>query len=1043
MRSPRRVRPVSVSGRVASWVAIPIALIVSAADAQVNRGVSWGSTAGAVGGDSTMPSLTRDGRWVAFESAAANLASDDVNGVRDVFLADRVSGAITLLSRPSSGGVGNGASYAATISGDGNVVAFASDASNLAGGASNPGVYVYDRTTAQMSRVPLGEAERLDTRDELRRLISLSADGRFVAFGAYQLPRTAYPFIVVFDRVQGAVARFSESSGGGSYGLHPRLNAAGTFLATRYPGAPRLRVLDLGTGVPAEVLPVPGQDCGFPSLSDSGQWMAYECRNVPDAEPINTRLSRVYLHDRATNTFVEVSAPPAGVRRRHSLAPEISADGRFVAFTSFSRLAPSVTDGSGQVYRYDRDTGAVELISKDLAGVPFVFGAYGVAIDATGTLLALATPEPVDVSDSNGRDDVYLVDPSCQFAVSPPSAAFPPGGGSVNLAVATSTGCLWTAGSGTQGFFGVSPPRGGVGTGTLTVNAAANTTGSVRSATLAVAGQSVQVSQHPAVPPGITTQPVDASVIVGSNAQFRVAASGDPTPTYGWQISSNGTTWAFVGDSPPYSGTTSTQLTVATGPGAPFWNRFRAVASNAAGTATSTAARLTVVSGCSYSIATGEFVLPPGGGARFIGLDTGPTCPWTAGSTDTWLALSPVSGAGSGLIRFSASANTTGAIRSATMSIAGRTSVVRQSSVTSTLSITTATLPSTPVGVSYSATLAATGATGSIAWSIANGALPAGLSLSTAGAITGTPSTPGTAIFTVRASDSAAIATRPLSIVVTAPSAPVLAPAVVNRPNVTLTWTPPLTGPSPTGYALVASVTAGGPVIAHLPLGTPTTVSGPVPDGTYFIRVLATVNGVEVSSNEIRVDIGPLPPPPAPLAMTAAVSGSVVTFTWQPPASGVVSGYVLEAGTAAGLTNLASVPLGSVTSVVTPALPNGSYYVRVRAQNSGGIGPPSGEVRATVGPPPPEAPSLSGSSSPGGNVTLTWSAPTSGAAVTGYELHAGTGSGLSNIAVIPLPASPTMVSGGGVPPGTYYLRVVAASAPGLGAFSNEIVVVVR
>ena len=805
-----------------------------------------------------------------------------------------------------------------------------------------------------------------------------------------------------------------------------------------------MRVIDLANSAAQDLFPPApwsGVDCGFPSISDSGRWVTYECRNVPDPSP--SRFARIYLHDRVANTSIEISTPPTGVTRRHSLAPEISADGRFVAFTSFTPLVSGVTGEPGQVYRYDRNTGAIELVSKDLFGVPFFRGAFAVALDATGTLVALTTPEPVDPSDTNLRADVYLVDPSCQYAVSPAKAAFPPGGGQLSVAVATGPGCIWRSGPGIQGFFGVGLPGGGTGPGTQTLTAAANVSGALRTGTVSVAGQTMTVSQNPSVPPAITTQPADASVAVGTSAVFRVAASGDPAATYRWQMSADGNAWYDVPLTTPYSGATSPQLTVENPTPAPFWNRFRAIATNVAGTATSSAARLTVVGSCSYSSVVGEFVLPPGGGSGYIDLVTGPTCPWTTGSSAAWLAVLPANGVSSGRITYSAPANTTGAMRSATMSVAGRTNIIRQAPAASAMVITTTTLPSTTVGAAYAATLAATGAVGAIAWSVDSGLLPAGLSLSSAGTFSGMATSPGTATFTVRATDSASVTTtRTLSIVVVAPSAPVLAPAVVNRPNLTLVWTPPLEGPAPSAYTVVASLAAGGPLVAQLPVGQQNTITVAAPDGTFFIRVLATVNGGSVTSNEIRVDIAPPALPSPPENLMAAIAGGVITFAWQAPSGSAVTGYVLEAGSGLGLSNLAILPLGDVTTFVTPPVPNGSYYVRLRGQNASGTGPPSNEVRVVVGPPPPSAPTLTGSGSLGGNVVLSWSTPSSGAAVTGYELHAGTAPGLSNIVVIPLPASQELLATSGVPPGTYYVRVVATSAQGLGEVSNEVALVV-
>jgi len=86
------------------------------------------------------------------------------------------------------------------------------------------------------------------------------------------------------------------------------------------------------------------------------------------------------------------------------------------------------------------------------------------------------------------------------------------------------------------------------------------------------------------------------------------------------------------------------------------------------------------------------------------------------------------------------------------------------------LAVTTTTLPNGKVGTSYSASVVATGGTTPYAWSIAAGALPTGLALNTStGAITGTPTTAGTASFTVQVTDNVgATATAPLSLIITA-----------------------------------------------------------------------------------------------------------------------------------------------------------------------------------------------------------------------------------------------------------------------------------
>jgi len=277
--------------------------------------------------------------------------------------------------------------------------------------------------------------------------------------------------------------------------------------------------------------------------------------------------------------------------------------------------------------------------------------------------------------------------------------------------------------------------------------------------------------------------------------------------------------------------------------------------------------------------------------------------------------------------------------------------------------------------------------------------------------------------------------------------APVLRPATVTGQDVNLAWSTSASGPAPLGFTVVASAIPGGMPFIWLPVGTQTSLVVSTRPGAYYVRVLALINGLEVSSNEIEVIVGAGPAPTAPQNFTAAANGSIVTMTWTPPANGAIAPvvtYYVEAGSAEGVSNLAFFPTGNTqTMYVSPPVPNGSYWVRVRAQSAGGVGPPTPDVRVVVGPPPPGAPTLSGGLTGPGTVQLQWTpAPTPGVPVTGYELRAGSGPGLSNIVVFNLSANTLTFDTTGVPPGTYYVRVVALSSAGAGTPSNEIVVTV-
>jgi hypothetical protein len=185
-----------------------------------------------------------------------------------------------------------------------------------------------------------------------------------------------------------------------------------------------------------------------------------------------------------------------------------------------------------------------------------------------------------------------------------------------------------------------------------------------------------------------------------------------------------------------------------------------------------------------------------------------------------------------------------------------------------------------------------------------------------------------------------------------------------------------------------------------------------------------------------------VPGPPA--ALTAGVSGNMVSLAWQAPSTGVVAGYVIEAALSPGGPAIATVPIGQ-TSLVVPGVPDGVYYVRVRAINAEGLGPASNEVVAAVpgtggcAAPPGPPTSLSGSAT-GSAVSLQWVPPAAGCAASSYAVQAGSAPGLSNIAVVNVgPATSLSAS---APNGTYYVRVVAVNAFGGSTPSSDVTVTV-
>ena len=180
--------------------------------------------------------------------------------------------------------------------------------------------------------------------------------------------------------------------------------------------------------------------------------------------------------------------------------------------------------------------------------------------------------------------------------------------------------------------------------------------------------------------------------------------------------------------------------------------------------------------------------------------------------------------------------------------------------------------------------------------------------------------------------------------------------------------------------------------------------------------------------------------PGAPRQIQMTVVGSTVSLAWSPGAAPAPLGYVLEAGSAPGLSDLGRFNLGSATQVAAGVAP-GSYALRVRAVGASGEGPASSEWRFTTPatPTPPSAPSGLVTSVAGNVVYLAWTAGAGNA--TTYVVEGGSAPGLSNLGVIAIGSLDTAAAGA-VPPGTYYLRVRAANAFGPSPPSNEVIVVV-
>jgi hypothetical protein len=143
------------------------------------------SGAQGIGGDSDLPSISADGRCVAFASYATGLVANDSNGTWDIFVHDPGSGTTERVSVDSAGAQGDSASDAPSISADGRYVAFWGYATNLVPGDTNgvADVFVHDRLNGTTELASLDSAGLHGNSDSM--VPSISADGQCVAFFSF------------------------------------------------------------------------------------------------------------------------------------------------------------------------------------------------------------------------------------------------------------------------------------------------------------------------------------------------------------------------------------------------------------------------------------------------------------------------------------------------------------------------------------------------------------------------------------------------------------------------------------------------------------------------------------------------------------------------------------------------------------------------------------------------------------------------------------------------------------------------------------------
>jgi len=396
-------------------------------------------------GPSSAPSISDNGRWVAFASSAPDLVANDTNNAQDVFVRDRRNGSTVRLNLP--GGVAPPASGRASepsISGDGSAVAFTYIPP--AGGLTvlpcpGPRILLWHRATGATSVASLTADDTLDCNATAP---SVSKDGRDVAYVGIVFPSfdpgPGIGQIFVRDTVAGTttLATPSSAAGAGNQGnassRNPSLSADGKVVAFES-DASNLVAGDANqqTDVFARTLPNgptelisagagAAADGGSfaPAVSANGAAVAFESvahNLVPGVAPT---ARNVYVRDRSATTTALVSAlANGGPSTLDSGQSAISADGQIVAFASLQPdlvaqgdailVASAIPPKPAEVYARDLVGGETIRISEARGGGPAGLVNVSPTVGGNGRFVAFASNSPNLVrNDANQFADIFL-----------------------------------------------------------------------------------------------------------------------------------------------------------------------------------------------------------------------------------------------------------------------------------------------------------------------------------------------------------------------------------------------------------------------------------------------------------------------------------------------------------------------------------------------------------------------------------------------------------------------------------------------------------
>lgn len=366
------------------------------------------------------PALSANGRVVAFEANTA-LDPNDRNETTDIYVLDRTTRRLTLVSKTPAGAAGRGPSRCPSLSADGRRLVFESDAADLIGDErpSAPMVLFADLERGTIRRL----SERLDL-ESWPSHAAISADGQTAVFQIRTVGEARQAPAHVF-RSNLEVDTSAEDLG---EGFAPTVSGDGRTIAFRaiVPGGMGAGLFVITDGVRRQVAQ------GAPDradarvdaamLSSSGEWIAFTSRatDLMGGRRLSGR-SHVYLEHVRDGHRHLVSATPEGVEGNgHSGLPSVDAAAARVVFQSTATNLPCgrprrecaedinlVSD----IFVWARDVRAVARVNVATSTVPWLGASTAPVISADGRVIAFYSCQPVSDADGRGTFDLFVVGP--------------------------------------------------------------------------------------------------------------------------------------------------------------------------------------------------------------------------------------------------------------------------------------------------------------------------------------------------------------------------------------------------------------------------------------------------------------------------------------------------------------------------------------------------------------------------------------------------------------------------------------------------------